>query len=63
MSAFKDGMRAFRRPQKQGEHYFITANPHPEGLPQNKEWELGFSKAFYGNLERVQKYEQHRAGS
>lgn len=61
--SFKAGMRAFRKPVKEGKHWFIQSNPHPEGTTKYKEWELGFSKAYQQNLERVKKHEQNRAGS
>jgi len=61
--SFKAGMKAFRRPEKQGKHWFIQVNPHPEGTSKHKEWELGFNKAYFQNLARVQQHEQHPARS
>lgn len=62
MSAIKQGMKAFRKPQKVGSKYFIATNPHEEGTQKHREWEWGFNTAYFSNLERVKKYEA-RAGS
>ena len=58
MSVVKAGMKAFRKPQGK----MVAANPHEVGTHKHKEWELGFNKAYFQNLERVKKYEA-RAGS
>ena len=63
MNPIKQGMKAFNRCQKQGKHYFFVSNPFPEGTPKYREFEFGYSKAYFGNLEKVKKREQFRAGS
>ena len=53
MRPFKRGMEAFRTNQ--------PGNPYNEGTQRAKDWELGFNKAFYDNLARVQKRESNQS--
>lgn len=50
MKPFKKGMMAF----KDGE----LGNPYTMGTQRHKDWELGFNKAYFRNLERVKQREQ-----
>lgn len=57
MSAFKEGLRAFRRPKKIKGYFMVPENPYEEGSNKSKEWELGFNKAYFQNLEKVKQHE------
>ena len=53
MSVFKEGVRDFRVGQ--------IANPYKPNTTKNKNWEMGFSKAYFDNLERVKQRETRNA--
>lgn len=59
MKPFHEGQRAFRKPNfrqtKRG--YILEGNPYEEDTKDYRDWEFGFSKAFYDNLEKVQSRE------
>jgi len=38
------------------------SNPYNVDTYRNKEWERGFNKAYFEQLERVKKYENRRRG-
>ena len=49
------------KPYEQGKVAFITGNlgnPYKKDTKNNREWEMGFNKAYFLNLEWVKKYEQ-----
>lgn len=52
MNAFEQGYRDF------GKGY--TTNPHKKGTPKYRDWEFGFNKAYFRNLERVRENEARR---
>lgn len=37
-------------------------NPFNEGTQRNKDWQFGFNKAYFANLEKVKSYEARRRG-
>ena len=43
MKAYEQGYEDFKRGN--------TENPYKEGSRNHKEWELGFNKAYFNNLE------------
>lgn len=36
-------------------------NPHPDNTEANREWQFGFNKGYFQNLERQKEYERKRA--
>ena len=51
------------KPYEQGRLAFKTGNlgnPYEQGSKNNREWEMGFNKAYFLNLERVKAYEQNK---
>ena len=52
MDAFKEGAKDFRSGQ--------ISNPYEVNTRKNKDWEMGFNKAYFSNKERQIKYEQER---
>ena len=61
MNPIKQGMKAFNRCQKQGDYYFLVSNPFPKDTPKYREFEFGYNKAWFGNLEKVKEREQSGA--
>lgn len=45
MKPFDEGFQAFKRGN--------LGNPYPVNTPRNRDWELGFNKAYFTNLERL----------
>lgn len=45
MKAYEEGYKDFRRGQ--------LSNPYKEGTNKHREWEQGFNKAYFKNLEFV----------
>lgn len=54
MNAIKRGMLDFRKGS--------LSNPYNEGTQRNKDWEFGFNKAYFANLEKVKENESRRRG-
>tara|TARA_R100000995_G_C3484590_1_gene126409 strand:+ start:10261 stop:10473 length:213 start_codon:yes stop_codon:yes gene_type:complete len=50
MKPYDAGMKAFKTGK--------LGNPHPTNTKQNRDWELGFNKAYFLNLEKVKLHEQ-----
>tara|TARA_R110000803_G_scaffold30350_4_gene68485 strand:- start:3921 stop:4097 length:177 start_codon:yes stop_codon:yes gene_type:complete len=50
MKPYEEGVRAFRVGN--------LGNPYAEYTRQNKDWEMGFNKAYFYNLERVKLNEE-----
>ena len=51
------------KPYEQGRQAFKTGklgNPYQAQTKENREWEMGFNKAYFLNLERVKAYEQNK---
>jgi len=51
------------KPYEQGRQAFKTGklgNPYQAQTKDNREWEMGFNKAYFLNLERVKAYEQNK---
>ena len=51
------------KPYEQGKQAFKTGklgNPYQDHTKENREWEVGFNKAYFSNLERVKEYEQNK---
>lgn len=55
MKAFNEGQSAFLTGQ--------VGNPYPLNTNKYREWERGFNKAYFRNLEKVKQIEQSRGGS
>lgn len=55
MSAFHEGMRAFNKPRfkrtKKG--YLLEENPYEEDTKDYRDFEFGYNKAYYANLDRL----------
>lgn len=49
MTPFDEGFKAFRSGQ--------LGNPYHKNTVRNRDWELGFNKAYFINLERVKERE------
>ena len=50
-------------PYEQGKQAFKTGklgNPYQAHTRDNREWEIGFNKAYFSNLERVKEDEQDK---
>lgn len=54
MNAFEQGYKDFGEGQ--------TTNPYNEGTTKNRDWDLGFNKAYFRNLERVRELEAGARG-
>ena len=52
MKPFNEGIKAF----KEGR----LGNPYKENTKDYRDWEFGFNKAYFSNLERVKDREQSR---
>jgi len=51
------------KPYEQGRLAFKSGalgNPYQNQTKDNREWEMGFNKAYFLNLERVKEYEQRQ---
>ena len=51
------------KPYDQGKLAFKSGNlgnPYQDQTKDNREWEIGFNKAYFFNLERVKEYEQRQ---
>ena len=51
------------KPYDQGKLAFKSGklgNPYQDQTKDNREWEIGFNKAYFLNLERVKEYEQRQ---
>ena len=51
------------KPYEQGRIAFKTGklgNPYEQNTKSNRDWEIGFNKAYFLNLERVRAYEQNK---
>ena len=49
------------KPSEQGKVAFITGNlgnPYEKNTKNNREWEMGFNRAYFFNLERVKENER-----
>jgi hypothetical protein len=55
MKPYDAGMKAFKTGK--------LGNPHPTNTKQGREWEMGFNKAYFHNLERVKLNEQKQKES
>ena len=55
MKPYEEGLKAFR----EGD----LGNPHKPSTKQGREWEMGFNKAYFRNLERVKLNEQKQKES
>lgn len=53
MSSFKKGMTAFKTGS--------LGNPYPLDSDESRQWEAGFNKAYFENLNQVRKREQRNA--
>ena len=49
MNAFQKGMDAFKKGR--------LGNPYRPNTKDNRDWEFGFSKAYFSNLEKVKENE------
>lgn len=52
----REGANAFRKGTV-GRTSVALTNPYNPNTQRNREWELGFNKAYFQNLEQVQKKE------
>ena len=52
MKPYHEGVRAFYKPKfkKTEKGYLLEENPYPKDTKEHRDWEFGFSKAFYENL-------------
>jgi hypothetical protein len=56
MKPFEEGMQAFKRGN--------LVNPYKPDNSRHRDWEFGFNKAYFANLEQVKEKEQDgRAGT
>jgi hypothetical protein len=55
MKPYEEGIKAFREGN--------LGNPHKPSTKQGREWEMGFNKAYFRNLERVKLNEQKQKES
>lgn len=55
MKSYEEGIKAFREGN--------LGNPHKLNTKQGREWEMGFNKAYFRNLERVKLNEQKQKES
>lgn len=64
MKPFYAGRKAFYSPtfNKTKKGYILEGNPHQEGTKDHTDWEFGYNKGYYENLERVKERES-RTGS
>jgi hypothetical protein len=49
MNAFQKGMNAFKKGR--------LGNPYRPNTKDNRDWEFGFNKAYFSNLEKVKENE------
>jgi hypothetical protein len=54
MNAFEQGYKDFGKGS--------TTNPYTRDTPKHRDWEFGFNKAYFRNLERVRENENRRRG-
>lgn len=56
MKPFYQGRKAFYSPKfnKTEKGYILEGNPYKENTKDNRDWEFGYNKAYYENLEKVQ---------
>lgn len=54
MRAFNEGYKAFKKGQ--------LGNPHKPNTQEHRDWEFGFNKAYFQNLERVKERESGGRG-
>lgn len=52
MNAFEQGYKDFGKGQ--------ISNPYNKNTPKHRDWEFGFNKAYFANLERVKSNENRR---
>jgi hypothetical protein len=52
MNAFEQGYKDFGKGQ--------LTNPYNKDTTKSREWEFGFNKAYFRNLERVREHEARR---
>tara|TARA_R100001594_G_scaffold121566_1_gene157463 strand:- start:3964 stop:4176 length:213 start_codon:yes stop_codon:yes gene_type:complete len=60
------GRKTQVKPYEKGRQAFKTGrlgNPFVEDTKENREWEMGFNKAYFLNLERVKLHEQRNPKS
>jgi|TARA_R110002012_G_scaffold287532_2_gene479930 hypothetical protein len=50
MKPYDEGMKAFKTGR--------LGNPYSKNTKQNRDWEMGFNKAYFYNLEKVKLNEQ-----
>lgn len=55
MNAFEQGYKDFGQGQ--------LSNPYKAGNQKARDWDFGFNKAYFRNLERVRENEARRGGS
>jgi len=59
MKPFHEGRRAFNKPKftKTEKGYVLEGNPYKDGTKDHTDWEFGYNKSYYENLQRVQELE------
>lgn len=55
MKPFHQGRRAFNKPKfvKTKKGLILEGNPYPENTKDHRDWEFGYNKAYYENLEET----------
>ena len=64
MKPFYAGRKAFYMPtfKKTEKGFILNGNPHKENTKDYRDWEFGYNKAYYENLEEVQSRELGAGG-
>lgn len=57
MSSFQEGQRAFKTGNLDKNNR-MKGNPYSPDTQDYKRWELGFNKAYFKNLRKVQRHEK-----
>lgn len=55
LTAYQEGYKAFREG--------LLGNPYSPNTSRHRDWEFGFNKAYFNNLEWVKKKEAERGSS
>ena len=55
MKPFHEGRRAFRKPkfEQTEKGYILEGNPYEKNTKDHRDWEFGFNKGYYENLEKL----------
>lgn len=63
MKPFHQGRKAFTKPKFTTINGFkvLKGNPYDEGTKDHRDWEFGYSKAYYENLKLVCKKEDAKS--